>query len=115
MQQIKARPFGDLQPSGTRNRLTEVAWVRSPAIEKYFRPKEIKTWAVVVAQLAEESIAILEVHGLNPVIGKILKCTNLLLNVEKTKIEQKEAGKCQFPPRQISLLFLPSIGIRKIF
>ena len=66
------RPFGDLQPSGTRNRLTEVAWVRSPAIKKYIRPKEIKTWAVVVAQLAEQSIAILEVHGLNPVIGKIL-------------------------------------------
>ena len=33
--------------------------------------EEQEQWAVVVAQLAERSLAILEVRGSNPVIGKI--------------------------------------------
>ena len=46
---------------------------------------------MVVAQLAEWSLPIPEVRGLNPVIGKILYWTYLLLTVEKTKIKKKEA------------------------
>ena len=48
--------------------------------------------AVVVAQLAEQLVPIPEVCGLNPVIGKILQWTYLLLTVEKTSIKKIETG-----------------------
>ena len=39
------------------------------------RTQIISTWEVVVAQLAERSLPTPEVHGSNPVIGKILNKT----------------------------------------
>ena len=44
-----------------------------------------------MTQLAEWLLPIPEIQGSNPVIGKILFWTYLLLTVEKTKIVQKEA------------------------
>ena len=41
--------------------------------------------AVVVAQLAEQLLPIPEVRGSNPVIGKILQRTYLLLTVPTSK------------------------------
>ena len=57
-------------------------------------------WAVVVAQLVEQSLPIPEVRGSNPVIGKKLftyltfVCCQLC--IEKTKIREKEAGNGPF-------------------
>ena len=51
-------------------------------------------WAVVVAQLVEQSFPIQEVCTSNPVIGNILSinCVKVLLPLEKTKIKKKGAG-----------------------
>ena len=57
-------------------------------------------WAVVVAQLVEQSFPILEVCGLNPVIGKNLFRTLTASCIEKTeinkKVRQKESGNGPF-------------------
>ena len=47
---------------------------------------------MVVAQLAERLLSIPELGGLIPIIGKILKLTNLLLTVEKDKNKTKRQG-----------------------
>ena len=52
-------------------------------------------WAVVVAQLVERSPPTPEIHGTNPVIGKLLSVLFYLFNVncvEKTKIYKKRQG-----------------------
>ena len=46
---------------------------------------------MVVAQLAQQSLPIPEVHSSNPVIWKILKCTLDLLTVEKRKLNKKRS------------------------
>ena len=52
---------------------------------------------VVVAQLVEQSLAIPEVRGSNPVIGKIYIEHLFTVNcIEKTKIKKKEAGNGPF-------------------
>ena len=48
-----------------------------------------RNWAVVVAQLAERSLAIPEVRGSNPVISKIYNEFYLLLTFDKTKMKKK--------------------------
>ena len=53
-------------------------------------------WAVVVAQLVEQSFPILEVCGLNPVIGKILFRTLTASCIEKTEINKKSQGMAHF-------------------
>ena len=55
--------------------------------------KELRTWAAVVAQLAEQSLPIPEVRGSNLVIGKNVYIEHLFtVNcIEKTKIKEKEA------------------------
>ena len=53
-------------------------------------------WAVVVAQLVEQSLPVLEVFGSYAVIGK-LYIKQLLPNAfKKTKIKKKEAGNGLF-------------------
>ena len=52
--------------------------------------------AVVVAQLVEGSLPIQEVHGSNPVIGKILYWILILNCNEKTKIKKKRPGMAHF-------------------
>ena len=53
--------------------------------------------AVVVAQLAKQSLPIPEVRDSNPVIGKILKRTYLLLQSVNAKIKTKlPVKKCPF-------------------
>ena len=49
-------------------------------------------WAVVVAQLVEQSLPTLEIRGWNPVIGKILYYQLYNQNKEKTKIKKKKLG-----------------------
>ena len=44
----------------------EVHWSRNPWV------KESSNWAVVVAHLAERSLSTPEIHGSQPVMGKIL-------------------------------------------
>ena len=39
--------------------------------KRYLVKKQFYLWAVVVAQLVEQSLLTPEVHGLNPVIGEI--------------------------------------------
>ena len=55
---------------------------------------------MVVSQLLERSLPIPEVHGSNPVIGKILFIYSTFvycqLCIEKTKIKKKEAGNGPF-------------------
>ena len=46
-------------------------------------------WAVVVAQLVEQSLPIPEICDSNPVILTIISFNNC---IEKTKIKKKEAG-----------------------
>ena len=46
-------------------------------------------WAVVVAQLAERSLPTPEIRRSNPVVGVVCQ---LYFNIEKTKINEKEAG-----------------------
>ena len=45
---------------------------RRRELSKHMREIEKKYWAVVVAQLVEQSLPIPEVRGSNPVIGKNL-------------------------------------------
>ena len=61
----------------------------------------IHCWAIVVVQLAERLLPIPETHSLNPVIGKFLYWTHLLLTVEKTKIK-KQAGDGPFTKTLLS-------------
>ena len=52
-----------------------------------------QNYAVVVAQLVEQSLLTPEIRGLNPVIGKMLSpklSTNCI--IEKTKKKEKVAG-----------------------
>ena len=52
---------------------------------------------VVVAQSVEQSLLIPEVHGLNPVIGKIYIEHLFTINgIEKTKINKKRLGMAHF-------------------
>ena len=51
-------------------------------------------WAVVVAQLEEPSLPIPDVHGSNPVIGKIY--IEHFLSVLKRQKSRKEAGTGPF-------------------
>ena len=52
---------------------------------------------MVVAQYVERLLAILEVHGSNPVIGKIYIVHLFTVTcIEKTKIKNKEAGNGPF-------------------
>ena len=53
--------------------------------------------AVVVAQLVERLLPILEVRGSNPAIGQIYVENLFTINfIEKTKINEKEAGNGPF-------------------
>ena len=52
--------------------------------------------AVVVAQLAECALAIPEVRGSNPAIGKIYNELIFLLTVEKTKTKKKGLRMAHF-------------------
>ena len=53
----------------------------------------ILTWAVIVAHLVERSLLTPEVHGLNPVIGKIYIEQCLLSTVlKRQKINKKRPG-----------------------
>ena len=52
--------------------------------------------AVVVAQLVEWLLPIPEVHGSNPVIGKIFQHLFTVNCIEKTKIKKKGAGNGPF-------------------
>ena len=47
------------------------------------------SWAVVVGQLEERSLLTPEIHGSNPIIGKILSTYCI---IEKTKIKKKRPG-----------------------
>ena len=61
--------------------------------EDCFKGKIIISMGVAVAQLVERLLLIPEVHGLNPVIGKIYIEHLIAVNcIEKTKINIKEAG-----------------------
>ena len=51
---------------------------------------------MVVAQLVERSLLIPEVHGSNPVIGKIYIKHFTVNCIEKTKIKKKQAGNGPF-------------------
>ena len=64
---------------------------KSRSTKKSWKKGEIQTifWAVVVAQLTEQSLPISEIHSSNPDIGEILQCACLLIAVEKTKIKKK--------------------------
>ena len=54
-------------------------------------------WAVVVAQLVEQSLAIPEVHGSSPVIGKIYSEHLFTVNcIEKMNIQKKRPGMAHF-------------------
>ena len=55
--------------------------------------------AVVVTQLVEQLLPIPEVHGSNPLIGKNLN----IYCIEKTKIQEKEAGNGPFFKKVIIL------------
>ena len=64
----------------------------------FFKKKQQKVWAVIVAQMVERSVPTLEVRGLIPVIGNIY-IDRLLLTVpkfEKSKIKDNETGHSQF-------------------
>ena len=53
----------------------------------------MKTWAVVVGQLVEQSLPKPQVRGSNPVIGKIYwTFVYCQLCIEKTKIKKKRPG-----------------------
>ena len=54
--------------------------------------KLIFIWAVVVAQLVEQSLPIPEVGGSNPVIGKKLYWTFTVNCIDNTKIKRKRTG-----------------------
>ena len=50
-------------------------------------------WAVVVAQLAEQSLPTPEIHSSHPVIALVFKEYFLTVNsIEKTKIKKKSHG-----------------------
>ena len=53
--------------------------------------------AVVVAQMVERSIPTPEVHGSNPVVGKLYITYTYTVNcIEKTKIMKKRPGMAHF-------------------
>ena len=55
--------------------------------------KQFTTRAVIVVQLVKPLLLILEVHGSNPVIGKIYVEHLFTVNcIEKTKIKKKRPG-----------------------
>ena len=58
--------------------------------------QKIETWAVVVAQLVEQSLPIIEVRGSNPVIGKKLYWIFTVNCIEKTKMKKKRPGMAHF-------------------
>ena len=66
-------------------------WVMS-VYNAFYYLTNVNAWAVVVAQLVKWLLPIPEIFGSNPVIGKILFWTYLLLTVEKTKINKKRPG-----------------------
>ena len=65
---------------------------------------------MVVAQLAERSLPIPEIRGSNPVTGKILCSTRLLLSVEKKHIKKKAAGIGRFLQKSKILFSLSVAG-----
>ena len=59
--------------------------------------KQFTTRAVIVVQLVKPLLLILEVHGSNPVIGKIYVEHLFTVNcIEKTKIKKKRPGIAHF-------------------
>ena len=65
------------------------------------------TWAVVVAQLVDRSLAIPEVRGSNPVIGKIYIEHLFTVNcIAKTKIKKKRPGMAHFFIKQLPRILL---------
>ena len=59
--------------------------------------REIRNWALVVAQLVERLLKIPEVRGSNPVIGKIYIEHLFAVNcIENTKIKKKRPGMVHF-------------------
>ena len=57
----------------------------------FFKKKQQKVWAVIVAQMVEQSLPTLEVHFSNPVIGKIYieYLQSTVLKFQKTERTEK--------------------------
>ena len=56
----------------------------------------LRKWAVIVVQLAEQSLPTPEIRRLSPVIGKTFNTCHLYFNIERTKINEREAGNGPF-------------------
>ena len=66
------------------------------------------SWAVVVALLAERSLPSPENRRSNPVIGNTFNTCHLYFNIEKTKINEKEAGNGPFYKKDLINYFAGS-------
>ena len=65
--------------------------------------KKNASWAVVMAQLVEQSLLTPDVRGSNPVISKLHIVHLFTVNcIEKTKIKKKEAGNTIFKNKKNS-------------
>ena len=76
--------------------------------------KELRTWAAVVTQLAEQSLPIPEVRGSNLVISEILKWACLLLAVKKTKIKKKRLSMAHLKKKCVLLSTATTPTIQRV-
>ena len=67
------------------------------------KTKKIKPWAVVVAQLVEQLLLTLEIHGSNPVIGKFYFISTLLRTVLKRREKRKKGPGLSLEKKKLLL------------
>ena len=70
-------------------------------------------WAVVVGQLAEQSLPTSEIRGSNPKISKVLQM-HVFVNCRKDENKEKESGNGPFKKKVVDSCEKSFVGCRKL-